>query len=744
VAGERPIGVNRFNGLTSFLAFCVYICPMHLSRFSVPMAARAYRLVAQLFARVTCGMSGPVQAMLCAGVALSAQAAMPNTSTNYVQGEVLVTFNSSLDWSAAKSAMAGHSLQIAKHYAFLSERTGRQLALVRATNMTTAALLAELGPDPAVAVVEPNYIRWAAASAAPNDPLFGRLWGLQNTGQTLRTVTGTPGRDIRFLKAWGLARPSTNSVVVAVVDTGVDYTHPDLAANIWVNPGEIPGNGMDDDGNGYVDDYHGYDFADDTGDPIDSGEHGTHVSGTIAAIGNNGIGVIGVDSHAKIMALRVSNDGESFVSSAVIEAIQYAAMMKSRGVNVVAINGSYGSSDFSSAEESAIQVAGQEGIVFCAAAGNNNADNDSTPEYPADYRLPNMIVVAATDQNDALADFSDYGTNTVDLGAPGVNILSTTPPGITSYVQVASATLPAEAMEYAGTTTGTTASIYDCGLGYRTNFPTAVRGNIALIRRGTLYFSEKAANAMAAGAVGAVIFNNTNVPFTGTLEYPSNWIPVVSLSESDGLALQALLPATGTIFSAKDSSVIYQYLDGTSMATPHVSGAVAFAAMNLPNETATQRVQRILASVDPVAALQGKVATGGRLDLLRVVDRDGNGLPDWWEQLYFGHTGVDPNADPDGDGMSNWQEYVADTDPRNPGSSLRLTGVQFAPEGLRLSWSGGTEARQYLERSSSPGNPNSWVDLLTNQPPTAASASFIDSTATNNNTYFYRLRVDRP
>ncbi len=707
------------------------------------MAARAYRLVARLCARVTSGMAGLLGAMVCAGLALSAEGAMPNTPTNYVEGEVLVTFNSSLDWSAAKSAMARHSLQVAKHYAFLSERLGRQLALARATNMTTAALLAELKRDPAVAVVEPNYIRWAAASGAPNDPLFGRLWGLQNTGQTVQTVTGTPGRDISFLKAWGLARPSTNSVVVAVVDTGVDYTHPDLAANIWVNPGEIPGNGIDDDGNGYVDDYHGYDFADDNGDPIDSGEHGTHVSGTIAAVGNNGIGVIGVDYRAKIMALRVSNDGESFVDSAVIEAIQYAAMMKSRGINVVAINGSYGSSNFSSAEESAIQVAGQEGIVFCAAAGNQSADNDSTPEYPADYRLTNMIVVAATDQNDALADFSNYGTNTVDLGAPGVSILSTTPPGITSYVQVASATFSADAMDYAGTTTGTTGSIYDCGLGYLTNFPPEVRGNIALIRRGTLYFSEKAANAMTAGAVGAIIFNNTNLPFTGTLEYPSNWIPVVSISESDGLALQALLPATGTIFSAKDPSVIYQYLSGTSMATPHVSGAVAFAAMNFPDETATQRVQRILSSVDPVPALQGKVITGGRLDLLRVVDQDGNGLPDWWEQLYFGHTGVDPNADPDGDGMSNWQEYAADTDPLNPDSSLRLTGLQVAPNGVRLSWSGGIEARQYLERSSSPADPNSWVDILTNEPPTAASASFIDL-ATTNNTYFYRLRVERP
>ena len=189
----------------------------------------------------------------------------------------------------------------------------------------------------------------------PTDAYFQQLWGLQNTGQSVNGLPGSSRADIGFLPAWGMARPSTNEIVVAVIDTGVDYTHPDLAANMWTSPGEIPANSIDDDANGYVDDVHGYDFADGTNDPMDSGFHGTHVAGTIAAVGNNGIGVIGVDFQAHIMALKASSDGSSLLDSVIIEAIQYASMMKQRDINIVAINASFGGSDYDDAMRAAIR-----------------------------------------------------------------------------------------------------------------------------------------------------------------------------------------------------------------------------------------------------------------------------------------------------------------------------------------------------------------------------------------------------
>jgi subtilisin family serine protease len=357
-----------------------------------------------------------------------------------------------------------------------------------------------------------------------------------------------------------------------------------------------------------------------------------------------------------------------------------------------------------------------------------------------------MIVVAASDQNDQLAIFSNYGSNTVDLAAPGVNILSTTPtnmPGITAYVQQGLANYTANALTYSGTTTGITATIYDCGLGYSTNFPPAVNGNTALIMRGTLFFSQKVSDATAAGARAAIIYNNANGNFLGTLGGSSNWIPAISVSQADGLAIKASLPASETVAAFVDPANVYQYLDGTSMAAPHVSGAVAFAAMNFPSETVTQRVQRILANVDARPGLTGRVATGGRLNLQRTVDADNTGLPDWWEQTYFGHlTSTNPNADPDKDGFNNLQEYLADTNPTNANSFLRMVSARGVSNGVSVTWSGGTQARQYLQRAASMGGTNSWMNVLTNQQPTALTNSYTDFFGTNK-AGFYRVKAER-
>ncbi len=681
--------------------------------------------------------------LCCCSALATSYATAPSAKPDYVEGEVIVIFNRSVDLGSTASILARHQLRLDKHFKWLSDKRGQQMGLVRDKNRTTAVLLEELRKEPSIKTVEPNFLRHVFGQLQFNDPMFGQLWGLQNTGQSVKGVSGVQAADVRFSAAWALANTTTNPPVVAVIDTGVFFTHPDLSSNMWVNPGERPGNGVDDDGNGYVDDVNGYNFYAGNGNPSDSGEHGTHVSGTIAACGNNGIGVVGVNWRAKIMALCCSGDGSNLSDSAVIEAVQYAAMMKSRGANVVAINASYGGSSFSSAEQAAIQTAGDAGIVFCAAAGNDSSDNDTTPTYPAGYRLPNMIVVGASDSTDSLASFSNYGTSTVDLCAPGVNILSTTPPGVTSRVQVGAQVLAADQFEYAGTTTGLTGTLFDCGFGFPSNFTSRVVGNIAVMSRGAgLYFSEKVANAMTAGAAGAIIYNNSLTPFSGTLQYPSNWIPAVSISQSDGLALVSTLPASGTIFSARDPANVYAYLSGTSMATPHVSGAVAFTAMNFPEDTVAQRIQRILAAVDPVPGLAGKVRTGGRLNLLRIVDADGNQLPDWWELAWFGvPNGVDPAADPDGDGFTNLQEYWADTNPLDPASCLRLTGVRPENGRIRVEWSGGTQARQFLQRTMTPQLPSSWTDILTNNPPTSTTGLLLDPVASGGAAY-YRLRVE--
>ena len=276
------------------------------------------------------------------------------------------------------------------------------------------AALNELVANPLVETAELDA-RISIASL-PDDPGFSQLWGLNNTGQT----GGTADADVDAPEAWNIE--TGTAVMVGVIDTGIDYTHPDLAANVWTNPLEIPGNGIDDDDNGYVDDVHGYDFANRDGDPMDDHGHGTHVAGTIAAVANNGIGVAGVSWHAKVMALKFLDAGGSGWASDAVDALNYATDM---GAKIT--NNSWGGGEYSTALRDAIASANSGGAVFVAAAGNYASNNDTTPFYPAGYDGPNVIVVAATDSNDSLASFSNFGRSTVHLGAPGVGIYSTVP-----------------------------------------------------------------------------------------------------------------------------------------------------------------------------------------------------------------------------------------------------------------------------------------------------------------------------
>jgi subtilisin family serine protease/PKD repeat protein len=274
--------------------------------------------------------------------------------------------------------------------------------------------------NPNVEAVEYNFIR--KASAIPNDPSFGNLWGLHNTGQT----AGTYDADIDAPEAWDLAFDGGASmpepVLVGVIDSGVDHTHPDLGPIMWRNPGEIAGNGIDDDGNGYIDDIHGWDFVSNDADPMDDNGHGTHVAGTIHAMHGNGIGVAGVAPNAMIMALRFL-DGAGYGSdSGAISAVLYATHMGAR-----ITNNSWGGGAYNQALYDAIAAAAASDSLFIAAAGNETMNTDEVASYPAGYNLPNIVSVAATDHNDGLAYFSNYGATSVDLAAPGVDIYSTMP-----------------------------------------------------------------------------------------------------------------------------------------------------------------------------------------------------------------------------------------------------------------------------------------------------------------------------
>ena len=272
--------------------------------------------------------------------------------------------------------------------------------------------------DPRIALIEPNYT-FSVADTFPDDDRIGNLWGLHNTGQN----GGSLDADIDAPEAWDL-QTGSGEIVIGVIDSGIDYTHPDLANNIWTNPGEIPGNGIDDDENGYIDDVHGWDFVNDDPDPMDGNGHGTHVAGTIAAAGNNEIGISGVSWNASLMALRFLNDSGNGSSYHALLALEYATMM---GADIT--NNSWIGESYSGAAQFAINQAGNAGSLYVVCAGNDRNDNDITPTYPASYLGDNVITVAATTNTDGLSSFSNYGANSVDLGAPGSGILSTKPGG---------------------------------------------------------------------------------------------------------------------------------------------------------------------------------------------------------------------------------------------------------------------------------------------------------------------------
>ncbi|MCZ8361686.1 MAG: S8 family serine peptidase, partial [Microcystis sp. LE19-251.1A] len=375
---------------------------------SVPTAA----------AVTTSPASGPASVPTTAPVTSELRPAATSTLAPYAPNQLIVKFKkgiASAEVAQFKSLFGAVSTQKIK-------LTGAEIWKLSGS-LSVEKILKQYRSHPIFEYIEPDYIRTlgtiSTQATFPNDPSFNQLWGLHNTGQS----AGTPDADIDAPEAWDIQTGNPN-LVIGVIDTGVDYNHQDLVGNIWTNPGEIAGDGIDNDGNGYIDDIRGWDFAYNDNNPSDVYGHGTHVSGTIAGKGNNGVGVTGVAWNAKIMPLKFLNDQGSGSTSNAILAINYAT---AKGVKLT--NNSWGGGGYSQALYDAINAAGQAGALFIAAAGNDAKNTDTSPSYPASYNLANIISVASTTRTDALSSFSNYGLTSVDLGAPGSEIYSLAPGG---------------------------------------------------------------------------------------------------------------------------------------------------------------------------------------------------------------------------------------------------------------------------------------------------------------------------
>ncbi len=502
----------------------------------------------------------------------------------------------------------------------------------------------EANPD--VAYAEPNFTR--EALAIPNDPEYGELWALPKMSMPA---------------AWDLTTGSS-SVIVAVIDTGIAYDHPDLAANIWTN--DDPAGGGDSDGNGFVDDTHGWDFVQEDAVPLDFHYHGTHVAGTIGAKGNNNLGLPGVSWDVSLMPVRAGNFYGSFASSDTIAAYTYACQ---NGARVV--NGSFGGPGFSQAELDAINSPACANTLFVFAAGNDglNMDTVGPLQYPCAYGSARIICVAASNETDGRPAYSNYGATSVDIAAPGNDIFSASPvwdfvgqlesfedPGFGARWALPSATnggpLWNRTAEFKSAATFSLADSPSVTFGtpvmYGNNTINQVANDLPLAdltgKRGC-FLQYDLRHDIEAGDFLRIFGGTTNVPAAITTPIASLWsttpstefvlvqddlsmfdgVPSVYLkfqleSNNDGVVRDgAFLDAVGAV--CLDPGVEnYQRLDGTSMAAPQVSGVAALMLARNPALTVAQTRNIILGTADPVPAFSTLVATGGRVNALDAVE----------------------------------------------------------------------------------------------------------------------------
>ena len=412
-----------------------------------------------------------------------------------VPNEVLIKFREGVDENG-KTLVLGkfggkHKEKILT--SMMEKRGDKQGIAIVSMPGTVDDAIARMKGLPEVEYAEPNYIY--THEAVSNDPYYttsSRLWGMYGDGTSPANQYGSQAGE-----AWAAGHTGAATVYVGIIDEGYMYTHEDLAANVGKNPYEIAGNGIDDDGNGYKDDVYGWDFDGKNNTVFDgiNDDHGTHVAGTIGAVGGNGKGVAGICWNVRLLDAKFLGTAGGTTANAIL-AVDYYTNLKSKGLNIVATNNSWGGGGFSQLLKDAIDRAGAQNILFIAAAGNNATNNDATPSYPSSYTSSNIIAVAAITSTGTLASFSQYGATSVDIGAPGQAIYSSVP-----------------------------------------------------------------------------------------------------------------------VKSGKNVVSGYASYNGTSMATPHVTGACALYASTHPGSTAAQIKDAILGSAVPTASLAGKCVTGGRLNV---------------------------------------------------------------------------------------------------------------------------------
>ncbi len=628
-----------------------------------------------------------------------------NPEVDYVPGELLVKYKTQFHTTA--SSFYKNNWNISTIRTFKS--IGCQHVKLP-QGMTVEQAMDMYRNDPNVEYAEPNFIYHATRN--PSDPSFNELWGFHNTGQIVNSTGGTPDADIDATEAWDIVT-GNDTVVIAVIDSGVKWDHEDLVGNIWSNPGETPGNGMDDDGNTYIDDIRGWDFVDGDNDPMDYNGHGTHVAGIIAAVGQEspsiGVGVTGVCWTAKIMPIRGLDAAGSGTTANLILAIQYA---NANGAHV--INNSWGGGGYTQALKDAIDAS--SAVVVCA-AGNSNENTDTIPHYPSSYTSTNIISIAATDQDDNRASFSNYGATSVDVGAPGVNIYST----VTTRHDVFSDNFSGGLGNW---TTGGTNNTWAIVSNYLDESP---EGNYLINTNSSIETTNPISLAGETGIrldflLQCISESGFDFLYIDTSPDGSTWTTHAQLSGSTGgqwfpMEYDINSLAGGNVYIrfrfTSDGSVnydgwhiddvkitaytpgthnSYDHFQGTSMATPVVSGIAGLLKASNPALTNIQIKSLIESNVDPLGSLSGLVSTGGRVNVNNIF----------------------------------------------PAAPSDLTVAVFSATRIDLSWTDNSSDEDGFRIERKTGAAGTWAEIST----VGANTTFYNNTGLSGSTnYFYRIRA---